>query len=85
MARADFPETHLALGGAALTMRNLQAAEAAFREAVRMDPQLVDGWRMIIRILQARGENEAAASTAEEALSVNPENEMLTQLKSQFD
>ncbi|MFV0298965.1 MAG: multiheme c-type cytochrome, partial [Hyphomicrobiaceae bacterium] len=43
-SRADFPETHMALGGFALQLRNPGSAVAAFREAVRQDPQLVSGW-----------------------------------------
>ena len=33
-----------------------QLAEAAFREAVELDPQLVDGWAMIARIRAATGD-----------------------------
>ena len=40
--RLDFPETHLQLGGMALTMQNLPAAEGAFREVVRLDPQQIE-------------------------------------------
>ena len=48
--RLDFPETHLQLGGLALTRRNLPAAQAAFRTAVKMDPQLIDAWMTLGRI-----------------------------------
>ena len=37
------------IGGAALGVRNLELAESAFREAVALDPQMVDGWVMIAR------------------------------------
>lgn len=80
LAKADFPETHLAMGGAALVMRNLQAAEAAFREAVRLDPQRVEAWTMIIRILAAVGNQAGARQASEDALLANPRNEVLLEL-----
>ena len=72
MARADFPETHLQIGGAALAGRNLEVAEAAFREAVALDPQLVDGWAMIARIHAAAGDAEGARRALDEGLAANP-------------
>lgn len=53
--RLDYPETHLQLGGAALTMRDLPAAASAFAEATRLDPQLADAWIMQVRIALALG------------------------------
>ncbi|GMG85122.1 multiheme c-type cytochrome [Paralimibaculum aggregatum] len=70
--RFDFPETHLQLAGMALTSRNLPAANAAFREAVRMDPQRVDAWSMIVRIEAATRGPAAAAAALDEALALNP-------------
>jgi Tfp pilus assembly protein PilF len=72
MARADFPETHLQIGGAALTGRNLEVAEAAFREAVALDPQLVDGWVMVARIRAAVGDVAGARQALDEGLGANP-------------
>lgn len=83
-ARADFPETHLALGGTALVMRNLPAAEQAFRKTVEMDPQLVQAWSMIVRLLDAQGDRTGAKTALEDALKVNPENNALKQLEQQF-
>lgn len=77
LSRADFPETHLVLGGVALTRRNLTAAERAFAEAVRQDPQLVDAWRMLVEIALAKRDVIAAARTVDQALAANPENETL--------
>ena len=77
LARTDFPETHLVLGGVALTMRNLAAAQHAFREAVRQDPQLVDAWRMLVRIALAKRDILEAARMVDQAVAANPENEML--------
>ena len=78
--RLDFPETHLQLGGMALVMRNPSAAEAAFREVVRMDPQRVDAWTMVARIAAATRGQAAAAAALNEALAVNPGNETLGRL-----
>ncbi|MEP1200217.1 hypothetical protein [Tateyamaria sp.] len=40
----DYPETHLILGGLALTNREAERAPSAFREVVRLDPQRTDAW-----------------------------------------
>jgi predicted CXXCH cytochrome family protein len=84
-SRADFPETHLQIGGAALGMRNLRVAESAFREAISLDPQLVDGWVMIARIQAASGDMEGAARALDEALALNPGQEMLEALKADLE
>ncbi|WP_170314627.1 multiheme c-type cytochrome [Aquibium carbonis] len=70
--RADFPETHLQIGGAALTMRNFGRALDAFRQAVAFDPQLVDAWTMIVRLQAALGDAEGSRRSLEEALAANP-------------
>lgn len=75
--RADFPETHLKLGGTALVMRNLAAAEAAFREAVHLDPQRTDAWVMLVRIAAATRGRAAALDVVEEARGINPADETL--------
>ncbi len=72
LANSDFPEIQMAIGGAALVIRNVRAAEQAFREAVRLDPQQINAWNMIIRIKAATGDRNGAAKAAEEALAVNP-------------
>jgi predicted CXXCH cytochrome family protein len=77
LSRADFPETHLLLGGVALTRRNLGAAQAAFGEAVHKDPQLVDAWRLMVEIRLAVGDTAGAAQTLESALAANPGSEVL--------
>ncbi|SFC09736.1 multiheme c-type cytochrome [Tropicimonas isoalkanivorans] len=83
-ATADFPETQLVLGGIALTTRNLQAALTAFRESVRMDPQMVQAWAMIVRIEAAAGRMDAARETLEDALRVNPGDPNLEALAAQL-
>ncbi|MXU65272.1 hypothetical protein GSH16_07415 [Rhodobacteraceae bacterium KN286] len=70
--RADFPETQLVLGGAALTARNLDAASAAFARATEMDPQLVDAWAMQVRLRDAVGDRAGAQRLMDAALALNP-------------
>ncbi len=85
MEKADFPEIHLILGGTALVLRNPEAAEQAFREAVRQDPQLVDGWRMIIRIRAALGDRQGALKGVEDAMAVNPGSPVIQSLRNQLE
>ncbi|HMQ91857.1 MAG TPA: cytochrome c3 family protein [Amaricoccus sp.] len=80
-SRRDFPETHLQTGGAALTLRDWDAAVAAFGEAVSLDPQLVDGWSMIVRILAATGREAEARNALAAALAANPGNPTLLSLR----
>ena len=61
---ADFPETHLQIGGAALTTRDWALARQAFREAASLDPQLVDAWSMLVRILAAHRRHRRRAGGA---------------------
>ena len=72
LARADFPETHLQIGGAALGARHVQVADSAFREAVALDPQLVEAWAMIARIHAATGDLAGARQALGEGLAANP-------------
>ncbi|MEM7176894.1 MAG: tetratricopeptide repeat protein [Pseudomonadota bacterium] len=72
--RADFPETHMVLGGTALVLRNMAAAEQAFREAVTLDPQLTRAWSMIVRIRHALGDLDGARQALQEAVALNPGN-----------
>ncbi len=81
LVNADFPETQLALGGLALTMRNVQAATAAFSEAVRLDPQQVQAWGMLARIREAVGDKAGAEATLREGLAANPGDPLLTDLE----
>ena len=80
LAKADYPEIHMAIGGAALVMRNPRAAEQAFRETVRLDPQMVEAWTMIVRILTAVGDRDGARTALEDALAANPSDEGLRSL-----
>ncbi len=83
-SRLDFPETHLQLGGMALTMRNPPAAEAAFREVARMDPQRVEAWVMIVRIAAAARGVSGAMEALNEALARNPADPSLQALAAQL-
>ena len=73
-ARADFPETHLQIGGAGLTLRDWRLAEQAFTEAAALDPQLVDAWAMVVRIRAATGDAAGARAALDAALALNPGN-----------
>ncbi|SHN06177.1 cytochrome c3 family protein [Roseibium suaedae] len=70
--KADFPEVHLVLGGTALVLRDARAAVAAFEEAARLDPQLVDAWIMQVRIKMAVGDMAGAQMSLQKALLANP-------------
>ena len=79
-SRLDFPETHLQIAGAGLTMRNFRGAAAAFREAVLLDPQRVEAWVMLTRIAAATEGPAAARRILDEALGINPGDPELTGL-----
>lgn len=83
-ARMDFPETHMQLGGIALTTRNFAGARAAFLEAVRMDPQLVQAWSIIIRLSLAMEQPDQARAALDEALAANPSDPTIAALAAQF-
>lgn len=83
--RLDFPETHLVLGGMALTLRNPQAATGAFREAVRLDPQLTDAWGVLVRLAAATEGPPAAAAVLQEARAINPDDPQLAALAQELE
>ncbi len=80
-SRVDFPETHLQLAGVALTLRAFPQAEAAFREAVQLDPQRVEAWIMLVRLAAATRGTEAAMTVIEQALAVLPDDDSLVRLR----
>jgi hypothetical protein len=82
--QADFPESQLAMAGIALTTRNLPAALASFREAVRMDPQMTQAWSMIVRLEAAQGNEDGARTALAEGLEANPQDPGLQGLASQL-
>lgn len=83
-AKSDFPETHMVLGGTALTLRNTRAAISAFREVTVLDPQMVDAWTFLIRTLMATGDMGGAQFALQQALGHNPNAAPLQELKQQF-
>ncbi len=82
--RLDFPETHLVLGGLALSLRNAQAAEGAFREVVLLDPQRAEAWPMLVQLAHINRGPQAAVAVLDEALSLLPNDPNLNQLASQY-
>ena len=76
-SRADFPETHMQIGGAGLTTRDWRLAERAFAEAASLDPQLVDAWAMVVRIRAGTGDMPGARAALAEAVASNPGNAAL--------
>jgi predicted CXXCH cytochrome family protein len=85
LAKADFPETHLVLGGIGLTTRRMQSALGAFGEAVILDPQLEQAWIMMIRIHAALGDREAALDTANRAIAANPDSIQLSLMRADLN
>ena len=79
-AKADFPETQMAIGGTALVFRDFATADRAFSEAVRQDPQQVRAWHMIARIRAARRDLDGARQALLEGLAANPDDPSLTRL-----
>lgn len=82
--KLDFPETHLVLGGMALTTRNVPAATGAFREVVRMDPQRADAWSMLVRLTEVTEGRPAARRVLSEALDNVPSDPGLLDLAGQL-
>ena len=83
-ARADFPETHLQIGGIGLTTRDWRLAERAFGEAAELDPQLVDAWAMVVRIRAGTGDAAGARAALDAALAKNPGNPGLEALAAEI-
>ncbi|WP_171183098.1 cytochrome c3 family protein [Ruegeria sp. HKCCC2117] len=82
--RLDFPETHLVLGGMALTLRNAPAAEQAFREVVTLDPQRGEAWPMLVQLAHINRGPDAARAVLREALDLLPNDPNLQQLSQQL-
>lgn len=72
MTRADFPETHLQIGGAALQARAFAGALEAFERAVALDPQIVEAWSVLVRLHAALGDAGAARGALARGLAANP-------------
>ena len=54
-----------------MVFRKFRAAEWAFLEAVRLDPQRANAWAMIARLRAAQGNVEGAISALHDGLAAN--------------
>ncbi len=82
--KLDFPETHMVMGGMALTTRSYAAAQAAFRETVRLDPQRVEAWSILIRLTHATEGLDAARAVLRDALRRVPDDPGLIELRARM-
>lgn len=74
MANADTPESHMALGGLALSQRKWDEAEGAFGTAAGMDPQLAQAWLVLSQIREARGDQAGTEAALSAAITASPKN-----------
>ena len=85
MANADSPESHMAIGGLALGRRQWPEAEAAFSDALEIDPQLAPAWLMLVQLREARGDMAGAGSTLTSAVSALPRNPDILLARADFE
>lgn len=71
-ARSDFPEVQLMLAGMAMQLGQVRAAESAFEEALRQDPQFEDAWRGLSRLKALTGDLPGARRTLDTAIAAVP-------------
>ncbi len=76
---ADYPETQMQIGRLAMALRNLRAADAAFNEAARMDPQLIDAWMSRARIAMAENDPIRTAIILGQGVEKSPGSALLRQ------
>jgi tetratricopeptide (TPR) repeat protein len=60
---------------------DLDGAEKLFREAVEIDPELVEGYVALASVAHERGDFATAATQAERALELDPDNLLALQLR----
>lgn len=70
----DMPSVQLQLGLFYLGRRDLPAAEAAYREALRLNPQLLPASLNLADLLRSAGRDEEARAELENALAIAPDN-----------
>jgi len=70
---ADMPSVQLQLGLFHSARADGAAAEAAYREALRLNPQLIPGHLNLADLLRASGRDEEARAQLERARSIAPE------------
>jgi predicted CXXCH cytochrome family protein len=71
---ADRPETQVNLGVLALRRRDLAAAEAAYRKALRLDPGFVPGFVNLADLERLRGRDAEGLALLRQALALEPDN-----------
>src|SRR5207247_2264643 len=64
---------HYTLGLAALARRDLDAAESAFTQALKMNPRAAAAQLQLARIRLTRGDTAAALTAAEETIAARPD------------
>ncbi len=83
-SKADFPAIQMTMAGTAMVFKRFRAAEQAFSEAVRLDPQRVDAWIMIVRLRAAQGETAGATKALRDAVAANPDDARLSNFLKDF-
>jgi len=61
---------HIGLGNAAYALRDLQAAQDAYREAIRLHPEAADAWNNLAQTLLELGRRDEAAAAARRAVAL---------------
>lgn len=74
MANADTPESHVAIGGLALSRRQWDEAATAFTTATEMDPQMTSAWMVLAQLAEARGNPKGAEDALAKGLAASPGN-----------
>ncbi|WP_161957403.1 tetratricopeptide repeat protein [Aestuariivirga litoralis] len=74
MANADTPESHVALGGLALSRRQWDEAQQAFTTATGIDPQMTSAWLVLAQLAEARGNVKGAEEALTSGLAASPSN-----------
>ncbi|MFN4141827.1 cytochrome c3 family protein [Aestuariivirga sp.] len=85
LANADTPESHMAIGGFALTRRQWDEAEKAFGTAAEIDPQMAEAWLMLARIGEARGEPQKAEAALAAGTTALPRSADLAIARAEFE
>lgn len=85
MANADTPESHVAIGGLALSSRQWDEAKKAFTTAVEMDPQMASAWLVLAQLDEARGNAKGAEDALSAGIAASPRNADLLLARGDLD
>lgn len=85
MANADTPESHVAIGGLALSRRQWDEAQQAFTAAVEIDPQMVSAWLVLAQLAEARGNAKGAEDALTAGLAASPRSVDILLARGDFD